>query len=134
MIKCKRALILSLLLAGLVACEKPVDPNKAKASLSWLKKYYKESPIGGGWAVTDISTESIYLNVYVIMLDNDASNIMKYETERQLRMLSVVCPNKFEKIWKIIDKNHSVRVHVSSPGYGEFSSFDCALVQRMIRG
>jgi len=125
--------LISLLIVGLTACEKPVDATKTKAALTWLKKYYKESPLGGGWAVMDISSESNYLNVNVIMMDKDASNIMKYKTERQLRILSVVCPNKHEKIWSIIDKNHLIEVHVSSPGYGKFSSFDCAFVQKMFR-
>ena len=129
----KRAIILSFLLIGISACEKPVDPNKTKAALSWLKKYYKASPIGGGWAVTDISAESNHLNVNVIMMDKDASNIMKYETERQLRILSVVCPNKHEKIWGMIDTNHLIEIHVSSPGYGRFSSFDCEFVQKLFR-
>jgi hypothetical protein len=65
-----------------------------------------------------------------MMPDKSAAGIIEYEPERQLRILSVACPNRYEKIWDILDKNHLIEMHISSPGYGVFSDFDCAFVQK----
>ncbi len=78
-----RVFSLFLILVCLAGCDKPVDASKTTAAIDWLRNYYSEYPIGGGWLVTDISSESHYLNVFVMMQDQDATDIINLKVERQ---------------------------------------------------
>lgn len=126
-----RTLVTALALF-LVACNKPVDPQKTSRAVDWLENYYSELPLGGGWRVEQIYAEDHYLIVSIRIPDRSASGIVEYDIERQWRILSVSCPNEYEDIWNIIDTNHIIEVQFSSPGMGEFSHFDCREIKRYL--
>lgn len=88
--------------------EKSQSSVAPKTAILWVKKYYEDYPIGGGWQVTDIKEESNRILVRVLLPDNHATGISSQPRERQARVISVACPNKYEEIWKLLSPNQEL--------------------------
>lgn len=103
-----------------------ISPVKTQQAVSWLKNYYKDYPIGGGWAVVDITANKNNIIISVIIPNSQAAGIIKSDFKTQKRVLSSsICPNQYEDIWSILDENHVLVAEVTAIGAGVFSDVYC---------
>lgn len=106
--------------------EPEIAPEKTQQAVSWLQNYYKETPIGGGWAVDDITASQNKITISVTIPNSQAAGIMNSDIKTQQSILfSSICPNQYEGIWTILDKNHALVAEVTAQGAGVFSDVYC---------
>jgi hypothetical protein len=111
--------------------EKSQSSVAPKTAILWVKKYYEDYPIGGGWQVTDIKEESNRILVRVLLPDNYATGISSQPRERQARVISVACPNKYEEIWKLLSPKALVPFNVRRAFHEQF--FWTSRLERVMR-
>jgi hypothetical protein len=94
--------------------EKSQSSVVPKTAILWIRKYYNDYPIGGGWQITDIKEEGNRILVGVLIPDSNATRIASQPRERQERAISVACPNRYEEIWKLLDPNQELIIQARS--------------------
>lgn len=106
------------------------DPRLAKAE-EWLRSYYREFELGGGWKVTRIQVERGDLAVYVHVPTQQANRLMNASFDRQRRALSVACPSNMERVWDMLPPGADVELRATVGfSYDVFNDVSCRSVVR----
>ncbi|MDD3293241.1 MAG: hypothetical protein PHG20_00965 [Geobacteraceae bacterium] len=96
--------------------------NNSKKAAESVSNYFTQSPIGGGWEVSEVRNEGKNVRVKVII--PQAYNIMKNDSEQQFRIVAVCCPSKREPIWNDLEGNDII-IEGATPSKETFIDVSC---------